>query len=167
MPGTQTEWAGNPGFLWEAPPPWGPSETKATTECHGLKWHLTKGGQDLTKVAESSLGTEKQRSDIWLPRPWNSIHLRCRFLSGCLRKCHLTPLSCTVLLFKSQLYLMAFCSSSICSLTCCSSFSSSRSVPFTQVYTTSIGMGRQSLGKTHKSLSLYAFFQYIWRVCQV
>lgn len=45
----------------------------------------------------------------------------------------------------SHSYLRAFCSSSICSLTVFSSLSRATSVPFTHVYTTSIGIGRQSL----------------------
>lgn len=53
---------------------------------------------------------------------------------------------------RSQSYLRALCSSSICSLTAFSSFSRATSVPFTHVYTTSMGMGRQSLQKqTHHS----------------
>lgn len=125
------------------------------------KGHRRKRGQVLTKMTEPSFGTEKQGPDTCLPRSCNGMNLRCRFLLGWLCKCHLTLLSYTVtctgrtfcVLFSNLFYLIAFCSSSICSLTCCSSFSSSRSVPFTQVYTTSIGMGRQSLGQTHKSSS--------------
>ena len=45
----------------------------------------------------------------------------------------------------SHSYLRALCSSSSCSLTVFSSFSRAVSVPFTHVYTTSMGMGRQSL----------------------
>lgn len=45
----------------------------------------------------------------------------------------------------SHSYLRARCSSSICSLTAFSSLSRATSVPFTHVYTTSIGIGRQSL----------------------
>lgn len=45
----------------------------------------------------------------------------------------------------SHSYLRALCSSSSCSLTAFSSFRRAVSVPFTHVYTTSIGMGRQSL----------------------
>lgn len=58
-------------------------------------------------------------------------------------------LHCTTTLHRqwSHSYLRALCSSSICSLTVLSSFSRAMSVPFTHVYTTSIGMGRQSLQK--------------------
>lgn len=46
----------------------------------------------------------------------------------------LVPVELLVFCFlKYEFYLIAFCSSSICSLTCCSSLSRSRSVPFTQV----------------------------------
>lgn len=51
----------------------------------------------------------------------------------------------------SHSYLRALCSSSICSLTVFSSFSRATSVPFTHVYTTSIGIGRQSLQKKKKN----------------
>lgn len=61
-------------------------------------------------------------------------------------------------------YLIIFCSSSICSLTCCSSLISSTSVPFTQVYTTSIGMGKQSLHNSDESYMscLILHYKHLW-----
>lgn len=57
---------------------------------HSWDGHLTKWGQDLTEVAESSLGTKKQGSAAWLPESCNGMNLRCRFLFE--RQCqrHLT-----------------------------------------------------------------------------
>lgn len=94
-PGTQAKWGGRPGLPWVAPPPLGPQRPTASRSWDS--GHLAGWGQDLAKVAKSSLGTKKQGSDTWLPESSNGMNLRCRLLfeqqcepSSYLLKCTVT-----------------------------------------------------------------------------